>query len=522
MLTIRQLNNSAVIADWLDFLDNGLENEKYSEMWQNRKTLVLDSIEVLNYIREKTSDIDIGDDSRIQSLFDLCQLPCRNDYYQRFLKFDNRFYNCMNDWWVDCWQTIRMKNLLHKFGLININEYLLGESDGKYFAEKWISFYHYSKNEKEKVSLAAFSYLECIRFLLNTDASLNTTQLNEIKQFLKLLCENDSGKLKYFNRSNEIRANSLNLIRCLQNLYPDPEYDEIYSNTKKVLEGMLKGNKWDRFSFTLCTFFLFDLDEDILLQAKSKIPSDFFVDYSWVSAINHTRKPRYALLASLEKFKDHQYFEIIKPNPIVYTPHYKFKHNSQTLSVIDKAIQSFKQVKDIQLKILDDSYNENYFRDLLRVALSSNKSDDVEYIEKEGFLSSGRTTDLLVVRREGYDIPVEVKILWRFQGEAYEPVTEIIEQLTDGNFGIIVVVNPPTNPTYHTKYTGFEGWKTFIRDHDTYIDGTIREKDDYYGYLKSNSVYSEHKSTIGGRQKVVTLLSIMVDLSEYIRSPHLK
>lgn len=244
--------------------------------------------------------------------------------------------------------------------------------------------------------------------------------------------------------------------------------------------------------------------------------------YSWVSAVNHTRKPRYALLASLEKFKDHLYFEIIKPNPIAYTPHYKFKHNSQTLSVINKAIQSFKQVKDIQQKIIDTSYDENYFRDLLRVALSSNKSDDVEYIEKEGFLSSGRTTDLLVVRREEYDIPVEVKILWRFQGDAYEPVNEVIEQLTDGNFGIIVVVNPHNNPTYQKRYTGFEGWKTFIKEHDTYIDGTIREKDDYYGDFKNNSVYSEHTSTTGGRQKVVTLFSIMIDLSEYIRSSHLK
>lgn len=94
--------------------------------------------------------------------------------------------------------------------------------------------------------------------------------------------------------------------------------------------------------------------------------------------------------------------------------------------------------------------------------------------------------------------------------------------MTDGNFGVIVVINAHNNPTYKRKYTGFEGWKYFIKDHNTYIDGTIREKDDYYGQLKSNSVYSEHMSSIGDRQKVVTLLSIMIDLSEYIRSSHLK
>lgn len=328
-------------------------------------------------------------------------------------------------------------------------------------------------------------------------------------------------KLKYFKQSNEVRANSLNLIRCLQKKYSDPEYNDIYSNIKKVLKDMIEVNRWDQYSFTWCTFFLFDLDEDILLQTKSKIPNDFFVESTWISGANHTRKPRYALLALLDKLSSSQYFELIKPNPIVYTPYNKRIYNSETLLVIDKAIQSFKQVKDIQQKIRDESYNENYFRDLLRVALSSNKSDDVEYIEREAFLSSGRTTDLLVVRREGYNIPIEVKILWRFQGDSYEPITEVIEQLTDGNFGVIIVINAHNNPTFQRKYNGFDGWKSFIRDHKTYINGTIREEDDYYGCLKSKSVYSEHTSNIG-RQKVVTLLSIMIDLSEYIRSSHLK
>lgn len=200
----------------------------------------------------------------------------------------------------------------------------------------------------------------------------------------------------------------------------------------------------------------------------------------------------------------------------------KLKHNFETLLVIDKAIQSFKQVKDIQEKVADNSYSENYFRDLLRIAINSNKSNDVEYVEREGLLSSGRTTDLLIVKREGYDIPIEVKILWRFQSAAYEPITEIIEQLVEGNFGIIIIINPPGNPTYRKKYKGFEGWKSFIEDHSTYLHKTIREKDDYYGDLKSKCVYSEHMYNIGSRQKFVKLLSIMIDLSEYIRSPHLK
>lgn len=192
-----QLNDSSVVSDWLRFLDYDLERDH--EMWQNRKTLVLDSIEVLNYIRENTSSkVEVISDSRIQSLFDLCQLPCRTDYYSRFLKFDSRFYNNENNWWLDCWQTIRMKNLLHKFGLIDLNEYLLENSDGEYFAKKFPNFFNYSRKEKARVPLAAFSYLESIRLILNTDTMLDTTHLDEIKSFLKLLYEKDNGKIKIF------------------------------------------------------------------------------------------------------------------------------------------------------------------------------------------------------------------------------------------------------------------------------------------------------------------------------------
>jgi len=521
VLIFSQVNAHDLINDWLYQLDN-LRVDTSTEMWQNRKTLVLDSIEALDYIRKKTSGIDINADSRIQHLLDLCQLPCRSDYYERFLRYDNRYYRCKNDWWVECWQTIRMKNLLHNFGLIDLTKYLTEKSDGEEFAEKWRFFFDSANENKESVSLAAFSYLECIRFLLNINETLSQDKLNQINQFLNRLCEKKDGQLRYYSYSNEIRANSLNLIKSLQVSYPNAVYEELYSKTHSVLKEMLQTNDWDEFSFTWYTFFIFELDEDILLHTKSMIPDDFFVEYSWVNGRNHTRKPRYALLATLDKLGEMEYFEIIKPNPIVYTPYSKYKSNLATINVIDEAIQSFKQVRDIQDKVTENKYNENYFRDLLRIALVSNKSDDVEYIEKEALLSSGRTTDLLIVRRNDYDIPVEVKILWRFKTVAYEPINEIIEQLTDGNFGIIIVINQHTNPKYCHMYQGFDGWKAFIEDHTTYISGTIRERDGYYGNLKSHSVYSEHICNINGRQKVVTLLSIMIDLTEYVRSTHLK
>lgn len=102
--------------------------------------------------------------------------------------------------------------------------------------KKFPNFFNYSRKEKASVPLAAFSYLECIRLILNTDKILDTTHLDEIKSFLKLLYEKNNGKLKYFKRSNEIRANSLNLIRCLQKKYSDPEYNDIYSSIKKSIK----------------------------------------------------------------------------------------------------------------------------------------------------------------------------------------------------------------------------------------------------------------------------------------------
>ena len=408
---MKRLTRSEVINDWIDFLDQALTRGDNHELWQNRKTLVLDSIEVLNYIREMTSDFDINYDNRIKYLLGLCGLPCRDDYYHRFLKFNDKYYRTENDWWVDCWQTIRMKNILHKFGLVDLNSYLSSESDGEYFSEKWPVFFEHSKFHKEKGSLAAYSYLECIRFLLYIKGELDYTLLSELKEFLKKLYEIENGRLKYHQHSNELRANSLNLINCIRSSSKDNELDDIYTNIKNTLEGMIEETKWDQFSFTWATFFLFGLDEDLLIKTKSKIPNDFFVDLGWISSTYHTRKPRYALLASIDKLENCNYFELIKPNPVLYTPNYKFEQYLQIITVLDRTVQSLKQVRDIQEKIAKENYDENYFRDLLRLALSANKGEEIEYAEKEGFVSSGRTTDILLIRRNTYPLQIEWKAL---------------------------------------------------------------------------------------------------------------
>lgn len=511
-----------VINDWLDFIDNKLMSDHYQELGYNRKTLVLDSIEVLDYIRKTTSDLDISADNRIQYLLGLCDLPCRNDYYHRFLKFNSTYYRTQNDWWVDCWQTIRMKNTLHKFELVDINIYLKEASDGEYFAEKWPKFYIHSKNNKEKTSLAAYSYLECIRFLLNIgNGQLDDTCYSELKIFLNKLCEYNGSGLKYFRLSNEIRANSLNLIASIKNSFQDHELDEIYENTKNILIKMIDNAKWNMYSSTWSTFFIYELDDDILNMTKSKIPDDFLVDTNWISSYNHTHKPRYALLAAIDKLDHCNFFDLLRPNTIAYTPNYKYKEYREIISILDKSVQALKEIRDIQRIVQDGNIDENYFRDLIKYSISPNADEEIRNAEKEAYRSSGRTTDILIVRRSRFDIPIEVKILWRFKSDAYEPINEILEQMTDGNFGFLVIINPPNNPTYHGKYQGFRGWKSYVEDHATYVDGTIREDDYYYGELKSKSTFSEHISSISGRQRTVTLLSLFIDLSEYIRSPHL-
>ena len=93
--------------------------------------------------------------------------------------------------------------------------------------------------------------------------------------------------------------------------------------------------------------------------------------------------------------------------------------------------------------------------------------------------------------------------------------------MTDGHFGIIIVINPHKNPKYKKKYCGFEGWKDYVNDHESYIEGTMRNNDQFYGELKTESIFSEHISTISGRERVVTILSVFIDLTQFIKSSYL-
>ncbi len=114
-------------------------------------------------------------------------------------------------------------------------------------------------------------------------------------------------------------------------------------------------------------------------------------------------------------------------------------------------------------------------------------------------------------------------MLWRF-GDGYEPITENIEQISEGTHGIIIVINPPDNPTYLSKYQGFDGWKAFVQDHETYIPGTMREDEDRIyspDKIKTPHIFSDHYHLLGERERNITLLSFFVDLHNFVRSPYL-
>ncbi|MBU4222322.1 MAG: hypothetical protein KKA10_12045 [Euryarchaeota archaeon] len=96
------------INDWLTYIDYDIII-KDVDLNSSKKLLVLDSIDALNFIREATDNNPINLDERLQYLVDLCLLPCRNDYYQRFLGYRSQYYRTREDWWNDCWQSIRLK-----------------------------------------------------------------------------------------------------------------------------------------------------------------------------------------------------------------------------------------------------------------------------------------------------------------------------------------------------------------------------------------------------------------------------
>ncbi len=343
----------------------------------------------------------------------------------------------------------------------SIDFYFSEPSDGKYFSEKWPRFYHQANvNKESNNSLPAFSYLECIRLLTNLGKE---TPIKDLNNFLYKLCEKNGAKLILFERSIEIRANALSVIDLINNKWPK-KYDfyDIHSELLIILKEMLFRSEWNQFSNSWAPILIKLSDKEVIRTIKSKIPTTGEMDHSWISGNNYTRKPRFALLSMIH--------------------------------------------------------------DLLKLGLSSHKGSAIEWVEKEREVGSGRSTDILISVKEGPDIPVEAKLLWRFS-EGYEPITEVLEQTINGKLAITVVINPKSNPSYQRKYQGLDGWKNYVEDHPSYIPGTIRESIKFsrsYEVFKSKHFFSDHFSKLGERTRNITLLNFFVDLRDYIRSPKLK
>lgn len=115
--------------------------------------------------------------------------------------------------------------------------------------------------------------------------------------------------------------------------------------------------------------------------------------------------------------------------------------------------------------------------------------------------------------------------MWRFGNGSYDPIIEVLEQTGQGNFGITFVVNSLNNSKYKSKYKGFEGWKEWVKDHNTYIQGTVRDSDQFFDseiLLKTKHFFSDHQFILVEREKNVTILNLFIDLQDYSRSPSLK
>lgn len=515
--------NNEVIDNWLNYIDNELIPDTSELRWY-KKTFVLDSIEVLNFIRTYTNDIPTNRDDRLQFLIDSCLLPCRNDYYQRFLGFNSKYYRSKNDWWVDCWQSIRLNNILHEMDVRSISCFFSESSDGREFSEKWANFFNHSNDKKEiSNSLPAFSYLECVRFLTNLGEEL---PIDNLIIFLQKLCIKENNELEFLPKSTEIRAFALNVIDMI-NRKSSNEYDfnNIYSNLISTLKFMLLESEWNEFSHSWAPILINISDNNINNLIESKIPTNKDINPNWFSSNKFIRKPRFALLTIFPKLRNcTKYFEIIHPNPFVYTSNHYIENYVLVANIIDKLIQSLNSNKDLQKKVQDNDIKENYFQDLLKTAMSTHIGNGIKWVEKEGEVGSGRTTDILITVKIGPEIPIEVKLLWRFR-EGYEPITEVLEQTIKGNLGITFTINKKDNPVYKRKYQGFEGWKNYVKNHDTYISGSIRESDKFFesnGELKSRHFFSDHRFILTERSRNVTLLNFFIDLQDYIRSPTLK
>ena len=478
----------------------------------------------MKYIRDNTDQQPESTDNRYQKLLDICKNYCRNDYFQRFVYHDRRYYQTESLWWIDCWESIRLNNILHEHGVRDINHYFR-TSEGQNFRDRWKKFLDKAIERKyDTTTLPAFSYLESIRLLANIGNEIPT---GDLTTFFNKLCETDASNLMVYPRSNEIRTKSISLIDHLTRLYPDTfDFDAEREKLFYILKQLILECGWDRFSHTWSMILLEVMNDELKDIIKAKIPQPNQTDSRWCVGNNFTRKPRYALLVLINNIHiGSKYYEIIEPSRFSYAPAGYISYVFYISRVIDKIIQGFDGIKDIQIKIQEGSINEGYFRDLIKLGLSSalEKDKEIEWVEKEHETPSGRKSDIYVVVKRGINIPIELKILWRFR-EGYEPIEEVLEQTTDGTFCVLIVINPPSNPMYHDTYQGFEGWKRYVMDHPTYISGTLSGHARFQEEepIKTTYLVSDHHFGLGERKRNITIQSYYIDLQKFIRSPYLK
>lgn len=515
-----------VVEDWINYLDETIiPQNSYKEPGHNHKTIILDSILVFSYLREVNGNISANEDYRLQKLFEICTCNCRSDYYHRFLNYNPKYYkNNKNMWLLDCWEAIRLNNILHELDYRKIPDFFQKSlSGGADFEKKWERFFAYANLHKtDDNSLPAFSYLESCRFALNIGRDIS---MRELKTFLGMLCEKTGEKLKYFPRSLELRVKALSLLDKID-LIERNDLNIIHDNLLEIIKALINDMKWNSFSNSLAVAVLELKNPEITELIKTKMSYINTIESSWVSGnLYYKRKPRYALLLTINEIEKYEYFELIKPNPSLYVVKNSVDAFINISKIIDNIIQSFDENTELQRKVQNNDIQEEFFQDLLKVGLSGSKGDSFEWVEKEKMTGSGRISDVYVTMKRGPNIPIETKILWRFgQNASYNPITEVLEQSCQWNFGITLVINPKGNPTFQKKYFGFEGWRKWVTDHESFIPGTLKNSNEYFDsevYLKTKHFYSSH-ILLGDRVRQVTLLNLFIDLQDYVRSPSLK
>lgn len=384
------------INDWINYIDSEIFPKfqfLIEEPWHNTKTIILDSIEVMDFMRKFDSDIPMSTDNRLQNLLDICVSGCRHDYFDRFKQYRPEVYHgSENLWWIDCWESIRLNNILHELDVRHIDGFFTESlSGGGEFKKKWELFFRIAKSRKDDVnSLPAFSYLECVRFCVNLDREI---QVAEFMSFLNKLCEIDEGRLKYYPKSLEIRIKALSIIEKIKNKKSDEsEFDNIYASLTNIAIEMISSCNWNKFAHSLACA-LFELhNKEIRELIITKLKNEVTIESSWVNGLNFMRKPRYSLLLSINELKNYKYFELVKPNCFVYTPSNYSAHYKNISCIIDNIVQSFytntdlqKKVQDLQKKVQDDDIKENikksYFRDLLKTGLSGSIGNSIRYVE---------------------------------------------------------------------------------------------------------------------------------------------